>query len=191
MGVFGGIAKAAKFVVVSLPMQVLGAGQIRRNNSLIASLWRNLHNPVCPECQKAVLEPVGSEDGAWSCKNCRFTVADRNGIAAVREAAKGRRNELVRTMYAATDQDERKDIARRHRLVSRCCFAGAAFTVCGFLYYVATGASVILALNWLAFALVCWTHGMKRSYRSWQVLNGQLFVEGAFWVWLKEERWLV
>ncbi|WP_240533914.1 hypothetical protein [Aeromonas veronii] len=36
----------------------------------------------------------------------------------------------------------------------------------------------MLALNWLSIAFALWVFGMKKSYRSWQVKTGHLFVDG-------------
>ena len=55
----------------------------------------------------------------------------------------------------------------------------------------ATGAGLLIALNWLSIGFALWVFGMKKSYRSWQVSSGQLFVEGAFWFWFQHQKWII
>lgn len=204
MGIWKAGKKAAKFTFVSMPLSILGINQLKMGNRQIADLWKSLSNPVCPECDKGVLVMQGDEgqvidqqqDGTtrhlhpWVCNSCGFAFLEENDVAKVRESAARYRNERVKADLTDMEYAEREKIARGHRLHSRAFFVASTLAAIGFIYMLASGAALLLALNWLSIAFALWVFGMKKSYRSWQVKTGHLFVDGAFWFWFKHEKWL-
>jgi len=206
VGIWKASKKAAKFAFVSMPMSIFGINQLKMGNRQILDLWKSLSNPVCPECDKGVLVMQGDEgqvidqqqDGTttrhlhpWVCNNCGFTFLEEGDVAKIRESAARYRNERVKAELADMEYAEREKIARGHRLHSRAFFVASTLAAIGFIYMLAAGASLLLALNWLTIAFALWVFGMKKSYRSWQAKTGNLFVDGAFWFWFKHEKWLV
>jgi len=205
VGIWKSGKKAAKFTFVSMPMSILGINQLKMGNRQIADLWKSLSNPVCPECDKGVLVMQGGDgkvidqqqDGTnnhlhpWVCNSCGFAFLEESDISKVRENAVRYRTERVKIELTDMEHAEREQIAHGHRLHSRAFFSTSTLAVIGFVYMIASGASLILALNWLSIAFALWVFGMKKSYRSWQIKTGHLFVDGAFWFWFKHGKWLV
>lgn len=205
MGSFSSGKKAAKFAFVTMPMAALGVNQLRMGNQHIKALWRSNFSPACPECERGVL--LKADDGqqdldqqrdggirvlhTWTCNSCQFVLLEEDDMRKVREHAAHYRNERVRERLTTAERHEIDRIARNHRLHSRAFFVASLFAVLGFIYMLATGAGVLIALNWLSIGFALWVFGMKKSYRSWQVATGQLFVEGAFWFWFQHQRWII
>lgn len=202
MGFWSAGKKAAKFTFVSMPLSILGVNTLKMGNRQIADLWKSLSSPVCPDCDKGVLvmhddgNIIDQHDGAsrhlypWKCNNCGFAFLEEPDASKVRDAASRYRNERVQATISTMERDKREQIARSHRLHSRTFFSASIFAAAGFIYMLASGAAIVLALNWFSIAVALWVFGMKKSYRSWQVQTGNLFVDGAFWFWLKHERWI-
>ena len=205
MGIWKAGKKAAKFTFVSMPLSILGVNQLRMGNKHLSDLWKSLSNPVCPECDKGLLVMEEDEPGVldqqqdgtthdlhpWVCNKCGFAFLAESDVAKVREGASRYRNERVKVLLTSMEYAERQQIARGHCLHSRVLFVASLLAAVGFTYMLASGASLILALNWLSIAFALWVFGMKKSYRSWQVTTGNLFEEGAFWFWFKNEKWFV
>jgi len=200
--------KAVRFTFISMPLSILGANQLKMGNQYISNIWKTLLNPVCPECDKGVLsikekgtqvldghKGVNTEDWhsySWVCGKCGFTFIEKSGdIDRVRKATARYRNERIKTSLTEMERSEIERITRGHYLHSRVFFFASMFAIIGFIYMLASGATFILALNWLSIAFVLWILGMKKSYRSWQVKTRHLFVKGAFWLWFKHEKWVV
>lgn len=189
-----------------MPASILGVGLLRAGNRHIADLWKSLTHPVCPSCDKGILIMQAGEEGQvldqrtdgsiltlhpWVCHKCGFGLLAPDDPAKARDSAARLRNERVKELLSGMELAEREQIARGHRLHSRTFFLTSALIMCGFLYMIASGATLLLSVNWLAIAFVLWVFGMKRSYRAWQVMTGQLFVSGALWFWFKNEKWLI
>mgnify|MGYP001056113911 CR=1 FL=1 len=205
MGLWSGTKRAAKFTFVSMPLSILGVNQLRAGNATITSLWKSVVSPACPECDQGVMLRQGSSadavtevepDGGvvtlypWRCTKCSFGFLEVDDLKVVREGCIRHRNERVAAEMTTIEAEERAAIARGHRMQSRAFFGAAAVALIGFLYMLASGASFLLAVNWLSFAFLFWVFALKKSYRAWQVTTGTLFVEGAFWHWLKHEKWI-
>lgn len=204
MGILKAGKKAAKIAFVSMPLSILGINQLKMGIQQISDLWKSLSNPVCPECDNGVLvmQDGGQvvdqqQDGTtrhlqpWVCNRCGFALLEESDVTKVRKIAARYRNERVKAVFTDMEYAEREKIAHGHRLHSRAFFLASALVAIGFVYMLASGAALLLALNWLSIAFAMWVFGMKMSYRSWQAKTGQLFVDGAFWYWFKNEKWLI
>lgn len=202
MSILGSGKKAAKFVFVSMPLSLFGINQLKMGNQQIADLWRSLTNPTCPVCDAGVLlrsegdaNTVDHETGhqlyPWACSHCGWGFLQVKSKKKVSEDCARYRGELIKAKLTNLEIVEREKYARAHRLHSRAFFITATLAVLGFLYMIASGAALILAFNWLCFALVAWIFGLKRSYRCWQLTTGTLFVKNSFWQWLKNEKWII
>lgn len=205
MGLFSSGKKAAKFAFVTMPMAALGVNQLRMGNQHIKALWRSNFSPACPECERGVLLKAEGdhqefEQGpkgkmrvlhSWGCNNCDFALLEEDDVKKVKEHAARYRNERVKAQLTTIERDEIDRIARNHRLHSRAFFIASTVAIAGFVYMLASGAGILVALNWLSIGFALWVFGMKKSYRSWQVSTGQLFVEGAFWFWFQHQKWII
>ncbi|NIF27702.1 hypothetical protein F3J44_15130 [Pantoea sp. Tr-811] len=205
MGLFSSGKKAAKFAFITMPMAALGLNQLRMGNQHIKALWRSNFNPACPECERGILlrgeddyqsfeQSAGGkvrELHSWTCNNCDFALLEEDDLKKVRDHATHYRNERVKAQLTTIERQEVDRIARNHQLHSRAFFIASLIAVIGFVYLLATGAGVMIALNWLSIAFALWVFGMKKSYRSWQVKTGQLFVQGAFWFWFQHQKWII
>lgn len=205
MGFWNSGKKAARFSFISMPLSILGINQLKMGNQHIAALWRSLSNPVCPDCDKGVMVIDDAEGQVidqqangqtkhlhpWVCKNCGWGFLEVNDPRKVREGCIRYRNERVKASLTDLEFAEREQFSRGHKLHSRAFFIAASIGIAGFIYMIASGASFMLALNWLSISFALWIFGMKKSYRSWQVRTGNLFVEGSFWFWIKHEKWVI
>lgn len=207
MGLFNNGKKAAKFAFITMPGAALGWNRLTMGNRYIADLWRSLWNPACPKCDKGVLSIHATEenltigkahtDGAplklypWTCSNCDFAVLEEADITKARDATARFRAERVKVFLAEAPSEERDTYERSHRLHSRAYFGATTLGAAGLLYMVASGAGFLVIVNWLCATIAMWTLGMKKSYRAWQVHTGTVFVDGAFWLWLKHEKWMI
>ena len=201
MGIWSTSKKTAKFFV-SMPLSILGVGQIKAGNKNISDMWKSLANPVCPECGKGVLVMQNEQQNhagqhfekplyPWVCNRCPFSFLGEAKASKVSESTTRYRNERVKAVFLDMDHTELERIARGHCLHSRVFFLASVLTMIGFFYMLVWGSGAMLAANWFSIAFALWVFGMKRSYRSWQVRTGHLFFEGAFWFWFKHEKWLI
>ena len=127
----------------------------------------------------------------WGCNNCDFALLEEDDVKQVKAHAARYRNERVKAQLTSIERDEIDRIARSHQLHSRAFFIASVIAAAGFIYMLASGAGILIALNWLSIGFALWIFGMKKSYRSWQVSSGQLFVEGAFWFWFQHQKWII
>lgn len=95
----------------------------------------------------------------------------------------------VRERFDQLRADQRQNLIAGHVRVSRFWFGCAIACLVGALYMIANQAPFIVAVNWLAFAILAGVFGLKRSYRAWQVETGTLFQQGAFRHFVNHERW--
>ncbi|AOL20345.1 MULTISPECIES: hypothetical protein [Xanthomonas] len=95
----------------------------------------------------------------------------------------------VREQFAKLRADECQQLVAGHVRVSRFWWGCAAACLVGALYMIANQAPLMVAVNWLAFAVLAGVFGLKRSYRAWQVETGTLFQQGAFRHFVNHERW--
>jgi len=200
MGFWNGTKRVARFVGVSMPASMFGINQLRMGNEHVADLYRSLTNPVCPECNQGTLalqRTPGDDTGMadqefpWICTRCKQVYIASADVREVRKLVAVERNTQAARRMTVLQLEERASIRRNHVMRSRwlfgCCFCLAA----GFLYMLASGATILLSLNWLALALSMFVYAMKASYRAWQVTTATIFVRGSFRHWLSHERWFV
>lgn len=204
MSFLKGAGKTARFAFVKVPMAILGVNQLKGGNQLIADLWRSLSNPVCPACDKGVMsiktevDPLydQSSDGTmqrlypWSCKKCGWEFLETNDPRKVNAHCVQLRNERVKASLSTLEMAQREPIARSHKLHSRAYFTAFTITMLGAIYMTATGVSFITVANWLSMAFLFFVFGIKKSYRAWQVSTGNIFIEGSFWFWFRNEKWI-
>jgi hypothetical protein len=198
--------KAAKFVFVTAPLSIFGWELNKRLFSMIRVMWTRTVNPACPMCEQGVLvihrdiAPVldQNEQGQasrelypWACSHCNHAMLEVADARKVKEVADRIRLEQAKSMFSEIEMKERDDIARKHKWGSRLFFVVSTLVFINFIRMLANGSTLILTLNWASFAFMFWVFGMKRSYRAWQVLSGHIFERGAFWHWLRHEKWLV
>lgn len=205
MGIFNTGKKVAKFAFISMPLSVLGVNQLRLGNRHIKDLWQSTFNPLCPECDQGILikrdggeQQIDQTSGGetrvyhpWGCSSCAFGFLEEDDLNKVKAAAIRYRNERVKASLTTIEYDEIQRIANAHRLHSRAYFVVSLLATVGCFYMLATGAGLMIALNLLSIAFALWVFAMKKSYRCWQVKTGQLYVNGAFWVWFQTEKWIV
>jgi hypothetical protein len=196
------IRKAAKFAFVSIPAGLAGWQLNKHMFMWLRSFWKRSVSPACPECDAGVMlcdnQAESAPDAAgdtkrlypWVCNHCSYAILETADVSQVRAVVTARRNERARAMFSDLQLQERDVLARRHKIGARIFYVFSLLTFINFVHMLATGAAFIVAINWAAFALMFAVFGMKKVYRAWQVTSGQLFKTGAFWHWLKHEKWL-
>lgn len=200
------LGKAAKFTFVSIPAGLVGWQLNKGLFFWLRSFWTKSVNPACPECDSGILlcddktdQPLNSGADAdhdktrlypWVCNRCDYAILETANVNRVREVASARRRERAQASFSHMQMEERLQIARRHKIGARIFYAFALLTFGNFVYMLADGAAIIVAVNWGAFALMFSVFGLKKMYRAWQVTSGHLFESGAFQYWLKHEKWL-
>lgn len=196
MGLWNTSKKVTKFTLVSMPLSILGINHLRMGYKQITDLWKSLSNPVCPNCYEGIMKAENSGEEKmdslrpWVCNKCGFGFLDSD-LSSARKTAISYRNKREKTELAELPFSERENIARGHRFQSRAFFIASALALLGFFYLLASGARILIASNWLAVGVSLWFFGMKKSYRSWQCTTGSIFVNGSFWLWFKNEKWIV
>ena len=202
MGINKPIRKAARFAFISVPAGLLGWQLNKHMFMWLRSFWKRSVSPACPECDAGVMlcdtqtDPVPDAGDAavrlhpWVCNHCSYAILETADVSQVRTVVTARRGERARAMFSELQLQERDGLARRHKIGARIFYVFSLLTFINFVHMLATGAALIVAINWAAFALMFAVFGMKKVYRAWQVTSGQLFETGAFWHWLKHEKWL-
>lgn len=198
MNFFSGAKRAAKFTFVSMPASMFGINHLKMGNQQIRDLYRSLSAPTCPECQRGGLHRQSDAEKnsaalyPWECSNkdCDFSILGPADVNSIRKIVIARSAERGRHRLAFLDDPERVRLIRSHLWSARFLWACAAVLVAGFIYMIASGATIILSLNWLAFGFMTSVFALKRSYRAWQVETGAIFEEGAFLRFFKYGKWV-
>lgn len=184
-----------------MPASIFGWQLNKRLFGWLRFYWTRSLSPSCPECDRGVLTSVNDSEAVhdqasgqtlvhWGCADCGFAMLAPLDTGKVRDASARRRSERARAAFGELELRERTLLAQRMRAGSRAFFAASCVVLAGGFYHLASGSAVLVVANWLSVGTMFWVLGMKRSYRAWQVLTGTVFVEGAFWHWLKHEKWL-
>lgn len=186
-------------VFIGMPLAIFGKNSFLLGNQFIGNLWATLRNPHCPECDKGVLSVDHSGDVhhesdesthyLWRCHQCSYGVFAPNDKKVVRELVGELRKASLLSRLSTIEAKQLDDIARGHRNTSRAYYVAAFLAYLGSFYMIASGASIMTALNWAVLGTTIGSFGLIRAYRYWQVSTGNLFVEGAFLRWLRDERW--
>jgi hypothetical protein len=122
---------------------------------------------------------------------CGYALLGAHSLGEVRAVATRIRGERAVAALSVMEREERAQIARRHMLGSRLFYAVATCTFLWAMKLLASHASLIVVVDWLAFSFMFSVLGLKRAYRCWQVGEGHLFEAGAFARWFREGKWLV
>lgn len=188
-----GIIKKAATAPIKLGGAMVGWKPLAQGNIYIKDMVRALRNPGCPVCEKGVMVKTAGEDNLWVCSNEECT---HNFAAKTKEEAQSIVQQMTKekslNTYKELPSEEMDTLLRAHRFQSRFYFTLAAIAFLGCLYMVASGSSLGVALAWFAIATAFVTHGLKESYRYWQVQTGTLFAEGnPFKEWLRNGKWFV
>ena len=203
MGIFNGMKKVVKFTTVTAPLNIIGWNHNKRMFNTIRTYFTRSVNPPCPMCDSGVMvcvKTLGTVPSAtkaseplhsWGCTGCDFGLLEIDNKKRVREVVTRMRWTRAKQAFTQVEQDERLRIARTHRIASRIFFVMAAVIFANCIRFIVTGEPVMMTLNWASVTLMFWVSGMKRSYRAWQVAEGHLFEEGAFWYWFKNASWLI
>lgn len=202
MGIFSGAKNVGKKVFVNVPLSIFGARQLAAGNGYMQSLWHSLTAPQCPNCAKGILlrttdavEVTTSQLQAthvhWQCAACEFRLLAPKNLKDTRELAQRLRAAHARESLDQFDVADIKRASRAQVLSSRAYYAAGIFGFSGLIYMIVSGASAMTCINWLVISIAMATLGLTRAYRSWQIREGYLFVEGAFSLWLRTEKWYV
>jgi uncharacterized membrane protein/ribosomal protein S27AE len=198
---FKPIKKAARFTFVAAPKSIFGWELNKRLFLWIKSFWTRSINPACPQCDQGVMLARSNvemlDDGGlpnqlqpWVCNHCGYALLEAN-IKRVRLVVSDQRLERAKEEFGDMELKTREQLARNHRISSRIFFLFAIPTFAYAVYMISTGVAWMPTINWAVFSFMFWVFGMKRSYRSWQVLSGHIFETGAFGHWFKHEKWLI
>ena len=197
MSILSGAKKAAKFTFVSMPLSILGWGQLKQGNRQIGDLWRSINAPICPECQQGGLHrrtDTSSNDETlhpWECSNvdCHFTILAPDALA-VREIARARSIERTKQRFAFLSDQKRIQLIRGHTWKSRFFWACATVLSVGSIYMLGSGAAMLTTMAWIGWSIATALWGLRWSYRAWQIETGTLYVAGSYARFILNERWL-
>jgi len=199
MSFWGKTKGTAKFVFVKIPAGVLGINTLRQNNETIRALYESLRNPVCPMCSGGVLSlqagqgtdqhPNPSMQYTWACNRCDFMILGGHDKRSILPMLTALRQRQSLTQFDGISDDDRAELVKTHALHSRIFLGATILFFLGFCWMLIQGHGFLLSINWLALAFVMFVFFLKKSYRSWQVQNGVLFVPGAFKSWFNNEKW--
>lgn len=198
MAILKNAKRAGRFVFVDLPLGVLGYSQLRLGNRVIGDLWRSLRSVTCPQCNHGVL--LRQDDGQatsasdvkhpWTCSSCDFALLEGADWRSVRDTVRSIRQHQTLELLGQAETSSRQKRVRQYAMQSRIFFTLSFGTFGWFLYQLATGAGLIYSAHLASLAMAAGAVGLKASYRAWQVETGTLFQEGAFFRFLRNERWL-
>ncbi|MDR3157624.1 MAG: hypothetical protein LBU11_01140 [Zoogloeaceae bacterium] len=191
-----GVAKGAKFVFWGMPKRIIGYDTLRANNKYIRDMYTTLSNPRCPDCDSGVLIIDGGAAPEehdhhthyyWRCsRNCGFSLLAPNNKKEVANIVQTRRQQRVLDNFGHMELTDRLNIIKWHERKAMLYMTVAAAFFLFFAYRIAMGVSIFYASGplFMSFAFVC--IGMRWNYRAWQVRESRLFVEGSFWVYLRD-----
>ena len=152
----------------------------------------------CPACGEGRLFPFveeiqGVAHDFYGCSKCdHFQTADLSDERdeAVADSL-GRLRRIVSTRIDGLSRDEALRLQRRLKSNSRYqYFFSVVLLVTGVTLLEITGSAWPL-MNSTALGALLFVHGLRSSYRYWQVCNNVFFQPGAFRRWLGLGQWLV
>lgn len=184
------LKSAFKFIFSSVPKGLIGTNQLSQGNSVIKTLLINIKNPVCPNCNKGVLLENKKEiDTTYTCNKCSYSVVSEK--EEIHHTISKVNREKYKNLPLHDNEGEIKKILMNHIYTSRVFFFLSLMSFLYSCYLIVIHASWMDVLNALSISLIFVVYGMKRSYRAWQVLSGNLFIPGSFLRWLQNEKWLI
>ena len=191
-----------------MPLYLFGWNHQKMGWRLIRDLWHTSSWPRCPQCERGTRTPR-EEEGAhslaphgkpgdadalfvmWRCNECRFGF-----VAGGVEDARAEADRVRLKQSRAQAQDLLGDpvallrLGKMHAFRARLWYAAAAGVVLLGLISTLSGTTGIVALlDGLLLSIAASLQGLRCAYRAWQVRTRTVFVEGAFWHWLRHERW--
>jgi hypothetical protein len=200
--------KATGRYAVRMPLYVFGWNQHRMGWRLIRDMWHTISWPRCPVCEHGTLIPR-KEEGAqsltphgkpgdpdalfswWRCNKCTFGFI-AGDVADAREEADRVRLQVSRRQAQEIFGDPRAllRLGKMHSFRSRMgyCAAGLVFLI-GLISYLVGITGFVAFLDGLLLSIAISLQGLRFAYRAWQVRTRTAFVNGAFWHWLRHERW--
>lgn len=196
------LGKAAKFGLVTMPLSIFGWELNKQLFFAIKKNWARAVHPVCPSCETSTLQKLNpitetishEHDGKplvpWRCPNCGYGVLAANN-KELHSAVQAHHASQISQKVAAIAPEERQKFVRGHQMACRIFYAVSVLTFLWAMVLIASGVKWLIAINWLACAVMFFIFGLKRAYRSWQAQHGQLFQKGAFVRWLSHEKWLI
>lgn len=178
-----GIARGTGRFLLWTTKGLVGWGSITMGARAIRQNWQALHLRACPECGRTGGGILTRDSVHVDGETVEFVGCSRCSYY-----------ELLGTEAVAAD--DKAHILRTHQVRSRLFFGGAAMLLMASLCILAfglplLGTSAVASLNTLAFAAVLFAHGLRHSYRHWQVASNTFFVDGAFQRWIKQGNWIV
>ncbi|MBP7327553.1 MAG: hypothetical protein KA969_17830, partial [Alicycliphilus sp.] len=157
MSILSGAKKAAKFTFVSMPLSILGWGQLKQNHGFIRDLWHTLRNPRCPECGRGVMHrPTNAQadDTAlypWECSaRCGFGVLAPEDPAEIHRIVDARMEVRGKQRLAFLEDPERSKLITSHLRKSRAYWAFGAFAFLMAVWQLAAGAPLMVVLSALS-----------------------------------------
>lgn len=152
----------------------------------------------CPVCGEGKMmpftEPVNNVDrDFFGCSRCEhFEVADlANEKDVVVAESLGRLRDLAGQRIGQLKPKEVLELRNRFKWNSRLfyLFSVVLLSAGWYLYFVSDSAWYLL--NSTGLSMLVFSHGMRSSYRYWQVCNNAFYQPGAFRRWLGLGQWLV
>lgn len=152
----------------------------------------------CPACGEGRMfpftEPVKGEDrDFYGCSRCdHFEAADlANEKDAVVAESLGRLRELANERIDGLSQEQAQVLKQRLKSNSRFqyFFSVVLLSAGGYLFYLSGSAWYLL--NATGLSMLLFAHGLRSSYRYWQVCNNMFYQSGAFRRWLRLGQWLI
>lgn len=209
MKIFKAAKKVGKFTFITIPLSLFSFHQLKIGNSVIKSLWQSINSPVCPHCDKGILEESDSIDieklfidtndkiqhhnphlKKYYCTKCDFSLINSNNELTL-QIMSYRKIRFQKEITESGRGKERNTLIQQHTHSSRILFFVSLSCFFGFLYLIVSGSSIIIAANWFCIAATLSILAMKKSYRAWQVETGNIFIKGAFIHWLTYGRWFI
>lgn len=152
----------------------------------------------CPACGEGRMfpftEPVdGIDRDFYGCSRCdHYEAADlSDGKDAVVADSLSRLRKIADSRIGGLSAEETAHLKSRLKSNSRFQYLfSLAFLATGVYLIFRTGSAWSL-LNATALAALLFAHGLRSSYRYWQVCNNIFYQPGAFRRWLGLGQWLV
>lgn len=209
MRIFKTAKKVGVFTFITIPLSLLSFHQLKMGNSVIKSLWQSINSPVCPDCNKSILEESDTIDieklfidvkdsnetsnphlKKYYCSKCNFSLISSSNELTLKIMSY-RKIKFQKEIVESGREKERQSLIRQHTHSSRILFFFSLLGFLGFLYLIMNGSSIIIAANWFCIAATLSIFAMKKSYRAWQVETGNIFIKGAFIHWLTYGKWFI
>ena len=192
------IKSAGRFIFISMPLKLFGWNQLTSNHSLIKSLLSDLRSPICPICEtgtltiyqdEKIINPSISNSNIYACTKCSYSLncsKEELKTLIINERSK----KYEKFSNDIHNKEHLSKIVKTHIITSRL-FYFISFCILFFAFYlIVTGKPWLIAINYLSITLTVFLYAMKRSYRAWQILTGNLFIKNSFVKWLMNGRWI-